>query len=109
MATPKGRICSHCQQAGHNKATCPDKLLPPVELPPKKDIGLHRWNPDKEALIVKMWTEGPLDPDWDAMSVATGIAPAGCKKKLYELKSKTEIIAINSSKLTESQIRHLVQ
>jgi hypothetical protein len=56
-----------------------------------------------------MWLEGPLDPDWNAMSITTGIAPAGCKKKLYELKSKQEIIAVNSTKLTELQIRQLLQ
>ena len=109
METAKPRVCSHCQQTGHNKAKCPDKLLPPVDLQPKKDISIHRWNLEKEELLVKMWTEGPLDPDWDAMSAATGITPVGCKKKLYELKSKGEIIAVNSSKLTESQIRQLVQ
>ena len=109
--TDKGKTtCSHCLQVGHNKRSplCPLKGMPPAPQP-EKEPPPNRWTPERESILIDIWQSGNLEPDWDYISLQTGMSPYGCKTKLYQLKSKSEIITTNIRKLNLQQLTLILQ
>ena len=101
--------CSHCLEEGHTKASplCPRKNMDPS---PKleKELPINRWNQERDSLLLKLASEGPIVPNWESISEAVGMAVKGCMDRYHTIVSPEEHVISQAKRLNLADIEAII-